>query len=46
MNMRKALFLLTLPALALGACGIGKQKSLDEFASRATRRWSSRPIIR
>jgi hypothetical protein len=32
MNMRKALFLLTLPALALGACGIGKQKSLDEFA--------------
>ncbi|MDQ3079863.1 MAG: DUF3035 domain-containing protein [Pseudomonadota bacterium] len=30
--MRKALFLLTLPALALGACGIGKQKSLDEFA--------------
>ena len=30
--MRKALFLLTLPALTLGACGIGKQKSLDEFA--------------
>jgi hypothetical protein len=32
MNMRKALFLLVLPALALGACGIGKQKALDEFA--------------
>ena len=30
--MRKALFLLLMPALALGACGIGKQKSLDEFA--------------
>ena len=30
--MRKALFLLVVPALALGACGIGKQKSLDEFA--------------
>ena len=30
--MRKTLFLLALPALALGACGIGKQKSLDEFA--------------
>ncbi len=30
--MRNALFLLALPALALGACGIGKQKSLDEFA--------------
>ena len=30
--MRKALFLLVLPALALGACGIGKQKALDEFA--------------
>ena len=30
--MRKALFLLLVPALALGACGIGKQKSLDEFA--------------
>ncbi len=30
--MRKALFLIVLPALALGACGIGKQKSLDEFA--------------
>jgi hypothetical protein len=32
MNMRKALFLLVVPALALGACGIGKQKTLDEFA--------------
>ncbi|MGI8930811.1 MAG: DUF3035 domain-containing protein [Sphingomicrobium sp.] len=30
--MRKSLFILILPALALGACGIGKQKSLDEFA--------------
>ncbi len=30
--MRKALFLLVVPALALGACGIGKQKALDEFA--------------
>ena len=30
--MRKALFLLLTPALALGGCGIGKQKSLDEFA--------------
>ena len=30
--MRKALPVLLLPALALGACGIGKQKSLDEFA--------------
>ena len=30
--MRKALFLLVMPALALGACGIGKQKTLDEFA--------------
>ena len=30
--MRKALFLLVLPALGLGACGIGKQKALDEFA--------------
>ena len=30
--MRKALFLLLMPALALGACGIGKQKTLDEFA--------------
>jgi len=30
--MRNTLFLLALPALALGACGIGKQKSLDEFA--------------
>ena len=30
--MRNALFLLLVPALALGACGIGKQKSLDEFA--------------
>ena len=30
--MRKALFLLLMPALALGACGIGKQKALDEFA--------------
>ena len=30
--MRKALFLIVMPALALGACGIGKQKSLDEFA--------------
>ncbi len=30
--MRKALFLILLPALALGACGIGRQKSLDEFA--------------
>ena len=30
--MRKALILLVMPALALGACGIGKQKSLDEFA--------------
>src|SRR6476659_5061973 len=32
MNMRKALLLLVVPALALGGCGIGKQKSLDEFA--------------
>jgi hypothetical protein len=33
MNMRKALLLLLiLPALALGACGIGRQKSPDEFA--------------
>ena len=30
--MRNALLLIALPALALGACGIGKQKSLDEFA--------------
>ena len=30
--MRKALFLLVVPALTLGACGLGKQKSLDEFA--------------
>ena len=31
--MRKALFLsLAVPALALGGCGLGKQKSLDEFA--------------
>ncbi len=30
--MRNALFILILPALTLGACGIGKQKSLDEFA--------------
>ncbi len=30
--MRKALFLILLPALALSACGIGRQKSLDEFA--------------
>jgi len=30
--MRKALFLILMPALALGACGLGKQKSLDEFA--------------
>ena len=30
--MRKSLFLLALPALALGACGLGGQKSLDEFA--------------
>ena len=30
--MRNALLLIVLPALALGACGIGKQKSLDEFA--------------
>ncbi len=30
--MRNAFFILILPALALGACGIGKQKSLDEFA--------------
>ncbi len=30
--MRKALPVLLLPALALGACGIGRQKSLDEFA--------------
>ncbi len=30
--MRNALLLLVLPALALGACGIGKQKALDEFA--------------
>ena len=30
--MRKSLFLLIVPALALGGCGIGKQKSLDEFA--------------
>ncbi len=30
--MRNAYFILILPALALGACGIGKQKSLDEFA--------------
>ena len=29
--MRNALFLL-LPALAMAGCGIGKQKSLDEFA--------------
>ena len=31
--MRKAIvFSLLLPAIALGGCGIGKQKSLDEFA--------------
>lgn len=31
--MRKAIsFTLLLPAIALGGCGIGKQKSLDEFA--------------
>ena len=31
--MRKAIvFSLLLPAMALGGCGIGKQKSLDEFA--------------
>jgi len=30
--MRKAIFLIAMPALALGACGIGKQKALDEFA--------------
>ena len=30
--MRKALILLLMPALTLGACGLGKQKSLDEFA--------------
>ena len=31
--MRKALsFTLLLPALALASCGIGKEKSLDEFA--------------
>ena len=31
--MRKAItFTLLLPALALGGCGIGKEKSLDEFA--------------
>ena len=31
--MRKALILsLAVPALALGGCGLGKQKSLDEFA--------------
>ena len=31
--MRKALsFTLLLPALALAGCGIGKEKSLDEFA--------------
>ena len=30
--MRKALFLLVVPALTLGACGLGKQKALDEFA--------------
>ena len=30
--MRNALFLLVMPALALGGCGLGKQKSLDEFA--------------
>ena len=30
--MRNALFILILPTLALGACGIGKQKALDEFA--------------
>ncbi len=30
--MRNALFILILPALTLGACGIGKQKVLDEFA--------------
>ena len=30
--MRKALLLLVVPALTLGACGIGKQKALDEFA--------------
>ena len=31
--MRKAiLFTLLLPALAMGGCGLGKQKALDEFA--------------
>ena len=31
--MRKAIiFTLLLPAVALGGCGLGKQKSLDEFA--------------
>ena len=30
--MRKAIILIALPVLALGACGIGKQKALDEFA--------------
>ena len=31
--MRKAIiFILLLPAVALGGCGLGKQKSLDEFA--------------
>jgi Protein of unknown function (DUF3035) len=32
MNMRKSLPLLLMTALALSACGVGKQKSLDEFA--------------
>ena len=30
--MRNVLFLLVVPALALGGCGIGRQKTLDEFA--------------
>ena len=30
--MRNALILLLVPALALGGCGLGRNKSLDEFA--------------
>ena len=30
--MRKALCLITLAAVALGGCGLGRSKSLDEFA--------------
>ena len=30
--MRKSLVLTLLPALAVAGCGIGKEKSLDEFA--------------